>query len=119
MRAVVLLNGQDAALQPLAGLGRAPARGDPCLPAEEEITDEITEKSVYWIEIMSGVATDAGSQGQPGAVKGRPRPRCRDEIPIFGSPRRHPPGLSQPRATPATPKEEPVTGSTNVPYGPV
>ena len=44
------------------------------------------------------------------------RPRRGDEIPIFGSPRRHPPGLSQPRATP---KGEPVTGSANVPYGPV
>ena len=44
------------------------------------------------------------------------RPRHGDEIPIFGSPRRHPPGLAQP---PATPKGEPVTGSANVPYGPV
>ena len=43
------------------------------------------------------------------------RPRRRDEIPIFGIATSSPAGLSQPRASPATPKEEPVTGSANVP----
>ena len=47
------------------------------------------------------------------------RLRRRDEIPIFGIATSSPAGLSQPRATPATPKEEPVTGSANVPYAPV
>ncbi len=47
------------------------------------------------------------------------RPRRRDEIPVFGIATSSPASLSQPRASPATPKGEPVTGTANVPYGPV